>query len=384
MPITKKQKPTIWVHAVSVGEVQASVPLIYHLKSSYPEYQILITTVTVTGAQSVSAIEMKELTHGYLPVDHPLIISRFLQHTKPTILIVMETEIWPVLYHKCHQFKVPVIIVNARMSDKSFKRYQIVAGLTKTTLDKVKRIVAQSQHDADKFKTLVSDSNKISVMKNLKFDAATYLGENLYNEYLSELVGSRAVVLAASTHANEELKLLSAFSKFDSPFEDNFYIIVPRHPERAEDVFSMAVNAGFNPTLFTHKDSRHKNCNMLIVNSIGILTQLYARADVVFMGGTLVPVGGHNMLEPAIASRPIITGPYTENFREVYRLLNESHAIITVMDENDLIQLIPDLLKDINMREEMGARAKQVVLENQGGVDDIKMLLDRYIRTAKN
>ena len=368
---------------MSVGEVQASVPLISHLMSSYPEYQILITTVTVTGAQSVSAIDMKGLIHGYLPVDHPLIISRFLRQTKPTILIVMETEIWPVLYHKCHQITVPVIIVNARISDKSFKQYQIVAGLTKTTLDKVSRIVAQSQHDADKFKTLITDTNKISVMKNLKFDAAASLGENIYNEYLSELVGSRAVLLAASTHANEELKLLGAFSKLENPFENNFYIIVPRHPERAKDIFSMAVNTGFNPFLFTDKDSRHKNCNMLIVDSIGILTQLYTKADVVFMGGTLVPVGGHNMLEPAVASRSIITGPYTENFREVYRLLNESHAIITVMDENELIQVIPDLLKDKNTREEMGARAKQVVLENQGGVDDIKMLLDSYIKTTK-
>ena len=382
LPIWVNNKPVIWVHAVSVGEVQASVPLISHLMNTYQEYQILISTVTVTGAQSVSSINMNGLVHRYLPADHPLIINRFMQHAKPSVLIVIETEIWPVLYDKCNHLNVPVIMLNARMSDKSFKRYQMLAGLTKTTLNKVTKIVAQSSYDAGKFKTFVSDSKKITVMKNLKFDAAASMVGDVLNENISDLINKRPVVLAASTHADEELKLLSVFARIDKNLGDNFYIIVPRHPERAEEIYAMAVNLGFNPTLFTQGKSRSQDCNLLIVDAIGELIHLYAQVDVVFMGGTLVPVGGHNMLEPAMASRAIIVGPYIDNFREVYRLLNESNAITTVTDQGDLYEVIAGLLKNTNARCEMGARAKQVVLENQGGVDDIKMLLDSCIKAA--
>ncbi len=369
-------KPVIWIHAVSVGEVQACRPLIGKLWDDHPDHELLVSTVTTTGAELVRKSFESCVTHTYLPYDHPFIVQQFLNAINPAILVVAETEIWPVLYKQCKLRHIPVIIINARVTDKSFHRYQKLRSLTSQTLGQVNAIVAQSEANAEKFNELVIDKQIVSVNKNLKFDVADITSSDEIQRELSPLINGRCVIIAASTHSGEETLLLDAFNKIKQSLVEIFIIIVPRHPERAKDIGKIARDAGFNGTYYTDKQSWKTDCNVLIVDEIGILQQLYLLAELVVIGGSFVPIGGHNMLEPASASKAIITGPYLDNFIEIYELLETAGGIVKVKDQIELISSIQELLKDQARREDMGARARGVVIDNRGGVDKIIRLID--------
>ncbi|NNE38309.1 MAG: 3-deoxy-D-manno-octulosonic acid transferase, partial [Gammaproteobacteria bacterium] len=350
-------KPVIWIHAVSVGEVQACKPLVEQLQNTCPDYQFLVTTVTTTGAELTAKIFNSDVTHSYLPYDHPFFVQRFLNVINPAILVVAETEIWPVLYKLCKARHIPIIIANARLTDKSFHRYRKVRSLVRQTLEQVDAIVAQSQANADKFKALIVDKNKVSVNKNLKFHMTTTISSDFNDHALKLLIKNRQVIIAASTHPGEEEILTNAFKKISQGPTECFFIIVPRHPERAKDVQRIVSNVGFRAVFYTDQPSWHSDCNVLIVDVIGVLQQLYSIADLVVMGGSFVPIGGHNMLEPAMISKAIVTGPYLDNFLEIYGLLDEVGGILKVKDELELVSTASELIENPDKREQMGLRA---------------------------
>jgi 3-deoxy-D-manno-octulosonic-acid transferase len=376
-------KPLIWIHAVSVGEVNAAKPIVSSLLKKYPHYQIIITTVTPTGANTVLQHHGDNVKNFYLPYDAPFCVRKFIQKINPSILIVMETEIWPNLYQACHYANVPIVIVNARLSQKSMKGYQLVSSLTKNTLKFVDKIAAQTEVDADRFISLGAQHEKVSVVGNLKFDIDIPQSIKEEAEPLRHYFSvNRPVWMAASTHPGEEEIILNAHKGILSKYPDAILILAPRHPERSEKISLLCKRMNFSLVRRTEKMSFDSNHNVFLLDTLGELQLYYAASEVAFVGGSLVNAGGQNMLEPASLNLPIITGPYTYNFFEVSKLLLENEALLLVSTDEQLAIKVIELLGDANRRHSMGERAKAVILANRGSSERAIALIEPYLSTS--
>ena len=377
-------KPLIWIHAVSVGEVNAAKPIVSSLLKKYSHYQIIITTVTPTGANTVLQHHGDNVKNFYLPYDVPFCVRKFIQKINPSILIVMETEIWPNLYQACHYANVPIFIVNARLSQKSMKGYQLVSSLTKNTLKFVDKIAAQTQVDADRFISLGAQHEKVSVVGNLKFDIDIPQSIKEEAEPLRHYFSvNRPVWMAASTHPGEEEIILNAHKRILSEYPDAILILAPRHPERSEKISLLCKRMNFSLVRRTEEMSFDSNHNVFLLDTLGELQLYYAASEVAFVGGSLVNAGGQNMLEPASLSLPIITGPYTYNFFEVSKLLLENGALLLVSNDEQLAIKVIELLSDANRRHSMGERAKAVILANRGSSERATALIEPYLSTSR-
>jgi len=381
LPNLAIERPVIWLHAVSVGEVEAAIPLVSRLLEQLPRYQIVLTTVTRTGAQTVQKRFADSVVHLYLPYDLPVSIQRFINILKPAICIIMETEIWPNLYYYCHQQKIPVVLANARMSSKSIRGYRKFRRLFTETLECVAQVITQSKADADRFISLGCEPARISVAGNLKFDIN--IQANLHehaNTIRNNNFPDRPVWIAASTHENEENIVLEAYEKILIQHKKCLLIIAPRHPQRFDKVAKLCVKSGFNLA----RKSDNSNCDdavqVLLLDTLGELQLYYGCADLAFVGGSLVPAGGHNMLEPAILGIPIISGPHVTNFQEITSLLETAEAVCMVRDTDELAEKVTLLLNDSKLRCLFGENARKMVAENRGGadttIDIIKSILD--------
>lgn len=367
---------SLWVHAVSVGEVQAAVPLINELKRRFPSREILLTTVTPTGAAHVRKVFGESIRHCYIPFETPNAVAAFFNAAKPALALVMETEIWPNLYHACGKRGIPLVMVSARISPRSVERYRRLLPLFREALSHGILIAAQGDADARRFLSLGANPARTWITGNIKFDYE--LPENLRpdGEALRErLIGNRPVWIAASTHEKEEEIVLDAHRRVVEKIPDAVLMLVPRHPERFATVASLVGNYGFDVVRRTEERRLMADHAVLLGDTMGELTMFYAASDVAFVGGTLVPVGGHNLLEPGALGLPVITGPHLFNTQEIADLFRDVGASTLVQDAVSLADAVVPMLEDPALAESLGRKGRQVVTSNRGALKRLMVLL---------
>ncbi|MGN6313024.1 MAG: lipid IV(A) 3-deoxy-D-manno-octulosonic acid transferase [Rhodanobacteraceae bacterium] len=377
-------RDSIWVHAVSVGEVNAALPLIRALRRRYPQLPMVVTTVTPTGSERVRAQLGDEVFHVYLPYDLPRAVRRFLDCIRPSLAVIMETEIWPNLFHACGRRGIPLVIANARLSERSLRAYSPIYRLVAQALSNVDHIAAQSHADARRYRTLGADPARLSIAGNLKFDMPIPQGVRERGEALRHCWGeTRPVWFAASTHEGEELAVLQAHVEVLHRLPDALLLIAPRHPERFRAVEQSARNLGFSTCTHNGPDKPDANCQCFVIDVMGAMMRYYAAADTAFVAGSLVPIGGHNVLEPASLARPVLVGPYTFNFEEITRSLIGSGGARRIEAPNELGPAVLELLRDPPLRHRMGANARMVFARERGAVRRTMILIERIYARRK-
>ena len=375
--------PAVWVHAVSVGEVQAALPLVERLRRELPGVPVAMTTVTPTGAERVRERLGTGVHHCYLPYDLPGAVGRFLERVRPAVGVIMETELWPNLYAACEARGVPVVVANARLSPRSWRGYRRLGRLARETLRRVAVVAAQSEADAERFRALGAHPERVHVTGSLKFDLATPAsllesGEALRREWGPD----RPVWVAGSTHEGEEEAALAAHRRLLARWPEALLVLVPRRPERFERVAGLVRRAGFRLARRSAGgwDGR---AQVLLGDTMGELPLFYAAADAAFVGGSLVPHGGHNPLEAAALGRPVAYGPHTFNFDEIARLLVEEGAARRVGDAGELAATLAGWLADAAARTAAGERGRLAVARNRGALDRLWTLLAPLLPRAQ-
>jgi 3-deoxy-D-manno-octulosonic-acid transferase len=369
----------VWVHAVSVGETIAAIPLIKDLLAK--GYPVVLTNMTITGSQRAQALFGDKVIHYYLPYDLSGAVQRFYKHVQPQLGIIMETEIWPNLYIYAEKNKIPLILANARLSEKSMKHYAYFPGLFRPALNRLTHIAAQGQKDAERFIQLGAPSERVSVMGNIKFALEVPQTARDNGKLLREKMHDRPVLVAASTHSGEEEQVLQAFRAVQQEIPNALLILVPRHPERFDQVAELLTREHFTFTRRSQKDETAlANVNVFLGDTMGEMLMFYAAADLAFVGGSLIPIGGHNVLEPAALSVPSITGPHTFNFTEIMQLMTTAHACLQVQTAQQLGEVVIDLLNDSAKRQQMGEAAYNVVLANRDAPKKLAIVLEKHLQ----
>ena len=367
---------SLWIHAVSVGEVQAAVPLIRALAARFPDHEILITTVTPTGAERVRARFGDTVHHAYLPFEFPHAINRFFRHTKPDAALVMETEIWPNLYRGCGVRGIPLILVSARISPKSIPGYRKLMPLIRETLSHGIIIASQSEDDASRFLSLGAAPERTCVMGNIKFDYEPDPKIVDQGKAVREaLFGNRPVWIAASTHDGEEQLVLDVHETLRSHHEDVLLVLVPRHPERFATVRELIRRRGFDVVART--ESRPAgDAAVFLCDTMGEVPLFYAASDVAFVAGSIVPIGGHNLLEPAALGVPVVTGPYNFNAQDIADLFIQKGACRRVGDPKELAETVSELLANPDEAGRLGRAGQRLLEENRGALERLLVLLE--------
>ena len=381
IPALKSGLPVICVHAVSVGEVRASAVLVKRLLSTYSGYQVLVTTITPTGAAQVRSVFAGAVEHRYLPYDLPHGVNMFLRRINPRLLIILETEIWPNLLYYCKRRGVPAVLVNARLSAASYRTYLRFRRFSGTAVQMLSHIAARGVEDAGHFMALGADPGNVSVAGNLKFDIDA--PREIIEQALPlrrSLCMPRPVCIAASTHEGEEEQILDAFHQVRETITGCLLIIAPRHPERFDKVYNLCRRRGLD--VVRHSDAASatpRDTGVYLLDTLGELPLFYACADVAFVGGSLVPAGGHNVLEAARLGVPLVCGVHTANFTEIIDLFKAADAIMIVADSAQLAAAVIRLLRDDALRRTCGERGQRLVQQNQGASDAVMALLEGYL-----
>ena len=370
----------IWIHAVSVGEVQAAAPLIRQISKQFPDRQLLITTVTPTGAAHVRTLFGDTVAHSYIPFELPVAVDHFFNNTKPELALIMETEIWPNLYRGCGIRDIPLILVSARISPRSLGGYRKLLPLFKETLSHGIIIAAQSKADADRFRSLGASTVRTWVIGNIKFDIE--LPENLAadgRELRARMFAERPIWVAASTHDQEEQQVLAAHALLKAQYPRLLLVLVPRHPERFNDVRKLLEQQQFTYASRTREQACDDATEVFLVDTMGELPLFYAASDIAFVGGSLVPVGGHNLLEPAALGLPVISGPNVFNAQEIADMFVENGACNIVQDASELAAAISELVANPEAAKAIGERGRNIVLSNRGSLAKLLSLLEPLI-----
>ncbi len=373
-------KNSSWVHAVSVGEVNAAVPLIEALMQRYPDSPMVVTTVTPTGSERVQRLFGDRVFHVYLPYDLPASVKRFLNRIQPRFAVVMETEIWPNLFITCRERGIPIVVTNARLSERSLKGYGPVRPLARRAIRCANFVAAQSPIDAERLRALGAAVTRLAVIGNLKFDmpVPASLVEN--GEALRDSWGPRRPVwIAASTHEGEELPVLKAHSVVLKRYPDALLLIAPRHPERFKPVVGACRALGFTTRVRSEDELADDRCQCFVVDTMGELLQFYAASDIAFVGGSLEAIGGHNLLEPAALGKPVIVGPHTFNTEEVADSLIEAKAVLRVSDEWELGAAVIRLFTHGEERAAMGQAAQTVLERERGAVARTVQIVEQVV-----
>jgi len=357
----------IWIHAVSLGEVNACLPLIGKLLEQEKVPSIAITTMTPTGSQRVKQVYGDKVFHVYLPYDLPMAVNSFLSKLNPKVAVILETEIWPNLITLCHRRGIPMVVANARLSPHSFKGYQRIHCLLKPYLRKLRFVFAQSEEDGQRFLQIGVNQDQLRILGNIKFDIKPSSIDNTVAQAMKNAWGShRPVVIAASTHENEEQQVLQAFKPLKKQREDILLLIAPRHPERFDAVENLCQQSDYRVVRRTNAQDIEPQTEIVIIDSIGELMAFYSVADVVYVGGSLVPVGGHNVLEPISLGLPVIVGPHMFNFNSITKQLKEANGIIQVEDADSLGKAFLSLLNDEQMKKKLIENSSACLKNNQG------------------
>ena len=367
----------LWVHAVSVGEAQAAVPIVKALRERRPGETILVTSTTPTGAERISQAFGAGVVHRYLPFDLPGAVARFLDRAGPRVAIIMETEIWPNLLAGCRARGVPVVMANVRLSERSAAGYRRFRRLFAPGLGGVAAVSAQSGDDARRLASIGVPPGAIEVTGSTKFDVR--LPASLCEEAaaLRRTWGvARGVWIAASTHEGEEEQVFDAFKQVLEALPDSLLVLVPRHPERFGAVAALVRRRGFEPAMRSRRPVDCTGARVFIGDTMGELPLFYAAADVAFVGGTLVEIGGHNMLEPAALALPVLFGPHVFNFAEIGRRLVEAGGAERVGDPASLGRAVIGYLRDANRRQAAGGRGRAFVEGNRGARDRVLAIIE--------
>lgn len=370
-------RPSLWVHAVSVGEVQAGAVLIRALKQRYPDHTLVVTTGTPTGAQRVRSLFDGTVQHVYLPYDMPGAVRRFLDRVRPAAGIVMETEIWPNLFRECRRRAVPLLIASARLSEKSVRRYRRLRGLTSGALAGV-HIAAQTESDAERFKEIGAE--QVEVIGNLKFDIDVRVEVATAGHALrADQFAVRPVWIAASTHEGEEERALIAHERVRARIPDALLILVPRHPQRFPNVAKLLTDRGVPYVSRSSGERVTPAAYVLLVDTLGELLMFYATADVAFVAGSLMPIGGHSLLEPAAVGCPIVVGPHNFNAPDIAQMLLSNQAAVQVADVDALGNEVVRLLNDADARREMTTRARAILEKNRGALARLVGMIETVV-----
>ncbi len=368
---------SIWVHAVSVGEVQAAVPLVHSLIDRFPGQKLVVTTVTPTGAARVAALFGDNVQHCYIPFEFPNAIRSFFSSIRPRAAMIMETEIWPNLFRGCGVRDIPLILVSARISPKSVTGYRRLLPLIRETLSHGIVIAAQSQADADRFLELGASPSRTLVTGNIKFDVEPDPDISSQGERLREnLFANRPVWVAASTHDGEESQVLSAHRELLKSHPDLLLVLIPRHPERFKGVRDLIEKQGFEGVSRTDKRVCEASSEVFLVDTMGEVPLFFAASDVAFVGGSLVPIGGHNLLEPAAQGLPIVTGPHIYNAVEIAEKFVELGACRIVTSSSELAVAIASLIENPDAAAKMGRNGLTVLEQNRGSLERLLVLLE--------
>ncbi|MCE7648623.1 lipid IV(A) 3-deoxy-D-manno-octulosonic acid transferase [Vibrio fluvialis] len=368
-PKVSSQNP-IWIHAVSVGESIAAIPVIKAMKQAQPDQAIVVTTTTSTGAEQIAKLgDLVE--HRYMPLDFAWCVHRFLQAVKPSRLLIVETELWPNTLHTVHQHNIPITIINARLSERSCLRYQKFSALFNLIRPYVDRILCQYESDAQRFIRLGFQPEQVQVTGSIKFDieiAPTVLEQG--KQLREELGLYRPVWIAASTHEGEDAILLDAHQALLEHFPQALLILVPRHPERFNSVFDLCINREFITCRRTFPTPMKQGCQVYLGDTMGELLTLLSAADICFMGGSLIgdKVGGHNLLEPAALGKPLLNGPSYYNFNEIMQLLQSAKAVEICMNAQEITMYLLTLFSHPDKLSQIGERALLVLKDNKGAV----------------
>jgi len=363
--VTKANENCIWVHAVSVGEVLAVTRLIAEIKKKFPEWRIVVSTTTKTG-QALAQARFGESEVFYLPLDLKMFLRPFFRHLRPRLLVLAESEFWMNLLAVAKENNCRVAVVNTRVSDRSLPRYLKIKGLlAKYIFSRIDLVLAQSEQDADRAKQIGASASRVQVSGNLKFDLSPPAESEIVRR-LREALRGRKVFVCGSTVEGEEFLLARELRATPAEFVT---ILAPRHPERFNAVADTLNGCGLNIIRrSTWKGEPITDGTIFLLDSIGELAATYALADIAFVGGSLVPRGGHNVLEPAYFGKPIMVGPYTENFRDIVRRFEQANAIVRVAADYTVAE-VHSLLAQPAKCAELGLRAKQVMAENAGATD---------------
>ncbi|MHB1116068.1 lipid IV(A) 3-deoxy-D-manno-octulosonic acid transferase [Sideroxydans sp.] len=362
----RSDKPVIWLHTVSVGETRAAATLVQELRARYPQHQILLTHTTPTGRATSEHLYGDDVLRVYLPYDYSFAVRRFLQHFRPQVGVLLETEVWFNLIHACQRTKTPLLLLNARLSERSASKYARYPQLTHDGLHALTLIAAQTEDDALRLSSLSGHS--ATVMGNLKFDIAPPAAQLELGRHLRERFGeTRPVFLAASTREGEEILLLEALK--EATVNDLLTVIVPRHPQRFDEVAALIEQHGFRLQRRSRNEPIAADTQMVLGDSMGEMFAYYAACDVAFIGGSLLPFGGQNLIEACAVGKPVLIGPHTFNFAQATALAISGGAAIRVQDALQLMHQVKILLQDPPYMREMGRCGEHFVNSNQGATE---------------
>ena len=377
--------PLVWLHAVSVGEVIAARPLIKGLRRRYPNHKILLSVTTETGRSVAEKDSLADQTM-YFPFDVLPVVKRMLDETQPQAIIIMETEIWPIFILEARRRAIPVFLANGRISARSFPRYQKFAWFFKPTLERFTALGMQSSLDYERIVAIGAPPERCSVPGNLKYDIlASPVTPDERHELRQRyrIPESLFIMTAGSTHAGEEQQILSSYVSLLKNHPTLFLILVPRHPERTTEVEELIQAAGLQwqrlSTLATVQADLSAG-TVLLVDTIGELMRLYAVADIAFVGGSLVPHGGHNLLEPASRGIPMLFGPHMANFREITDLVVEYGAGVQVRSSEELVEALDDLLTSDALCQVLGRNGLNLMQETGGATERYLDLIASHLK----
>jgi 3-deoxy-D-manno-octulosonic-acid transferase len=376
-----KLEDCLWVHAVSVGEVVAATPLVKALQKKWPTRPLLVTTVTPTGAARVTKLFGDSVSHAYIPFETPDAVARFFDAVRPSLALIMETEIWPNLYRECGTRRIPLVLVSARISPRSVNNYRKLLPLFRETLSHGIVIAAQSQADAERFLSLGANPHRTVVVGNIKFDLEVPAdlparGRQFRNDVLG---AGRPVWTAASTHEGEEEIVLEAHERLRATHPTLLLILVPRHPQRFAPVRELLQRRGVPFVTRSSGAICSAETSVFLGDTMGDVPLFYTASDIAFVGGSLVPTGGHNLLEPAALGLPVITGPHVFNAQEIADSFVRNDACVMVADGNELETVVGGFVEHPDEARRVGRNGRQLLASNGGALSRLLSVIDPLV-----
>lgn len=375
-----RDRNIIWIHAASVGEVFVATPLIESLLIQYPKFNLVVTTTTPTSSDLISKAFGDSVFHVYAPWDLPGSVKRFLNNVRPKLLVLIERELWPNMIYQTHGIGCDIMLVNARLSERSASHYARFSSLASSMLTSLNIVVCQSEGDARRFTMLGLSPKKIIVTGNIKFDLQVSTSLEAETNQFREFndLSSRFVIAAASTHPGEEEIILESFARIKKKNESSILILAPRHIERCDDISNACSSKNWQVIRCSEKIPTTKEHDILLVDTMGDLLKLIGVANVAIVGGSFIPHGGHNMLEAAVWGVPIITGPYTRNFDEIAKLLVSSGAMLQIQPEL-LSSSLSKLMEDKEISSRMSNAGKRLMKSNRGSKEKTLNLIADFL-----
>lgn len=374
--VSKESNESIWFHAVSMGESNAAIAIIKRLLAKSPDLNIIVTTTTPTGAKQIHNGLGDKVKHHYSPCDLPGTIKRFIHRARPKLLVIMETELWPNWLHHLKSSKIPVILANGRLSERSAQKYQKISSLSKEMMGAFVKVLAVNNQDAERFQRIGLTSDKSIVTGNIKFDID--IPQFSDHEYFPQWKG-RPVWIAASTHKGEDELVLKAHQLICEKVPEARLILVPRHPERFESVARLISESGLSMARRSQPDSWDGSAQVLLGDTMGELMKAFNISDITWVGGSFAEIGGHNPIEPAVLAKPVLTGPYIFNFNEIFGDLIAAGGAQMVQNEVELADRIVKLMQTRDTAHDMGQKALQVIERNRGALDKTVSVIEQYL-----